>query len=60
MKNRTLLAISHRLATVQRANSIIVHDVGKAAAMGRHRDLVAQGGVYAHLANLPFASVAAM
>ncbi|BCW90381.1 Putative multidrug export ATP-binding/permease protein [Alphaproteobacteria bacterium SO-S41] len=60
MKNRTTLIIAHRLATVQRADRIIVLDAGKATAMGRHRDLVAQGGLYAHLANLQFASVANM
>jgi ATP-binding cassette subfamily B protein len=60
MKDRTTLIIAHRLATVQRADRIIVLDAGKAAAMGRHRELVAQGGLYAHLANLQFPSVAAM
>ena len=60
MKNRTTLVIAHRLATVQRADRIVVLDAGKAAAIGRHRELVAQGGLYAHLANLQFASVAAL
>ena len=60
MKNRTTLIIAHRLATVQRADRIIVLDAGQATAEGRHRDLVAQGGLYAHLANLQFASVSGM
>jgi ATP-binding cassette subfamily B protein len=58
MKNRTTLIIAHRLATVQRADRIVVLDGGKAVAMGRHRDLVAQGGLYAHLANLQFPGAA--
>lgn len=58
MKNRTTLVIAHRPATVQGADRIIVFDAGKATAMGRH--LVAQGGLYAHLANLQFAPFAAM
>jgi ATP-binding cassette subfamily B protein len=60
MKHRTTIVIAHRLATVQRADRIIVLDAGQATAQGRHRDLVAQGGLYAHLANLQFASVAAL
>jgi ATP-binding cassette subfamily B protein len=60
MKNRTTLIIAHRLATVQRADRIVVLDAGKATAEGRHRDLVAQGGLYAHLANLQFDQVAAL
>lgn len=60
MKNRTTLIIAHRLSTVQRADRIIVLDAGRAESEGRHRDLVAQGGLYAHLANLQFASVAAL
>jgi len=60
MKNRTTLIIAHRLATVQRADRIVVLDAGKATAVGNHRDLVAEGGLYARLANLQFAAVAAL
>lgn len=59
MKDRTTLIIAHRLATVQRADRIVVLEAGRAIAMGRHRDLVAEGGLYARLANLQFASAAA-
>ncbi len=59
MKDRTTLIIAHRLATVQRADRIVVLEAGRAIAMGRHRDLVAEGGLYARLADLQFASAAA-
>ncbi len=58
MKNRTTLIIAHRLATVQRADRIVVLEAGRAIAMGRHRELVAEGGLYAHLAGLQFAAAA--
>jgi ATP-binding cassette subfamily B protein len=54
MANRTTLVIAHRLATVQRADWIIVLDDGKVAEQGTHSELVAQGGLYAHLAKLQF------
>jgi ATP-binding cassette subfamily B protein len=54
MANRTTLVIAHRLATVQRADSIIVLDDGKVAEQGTHSELVAKGGLYAHLAKLQF------
>ena len=54
MKDRTTLVIAHRLATVQRANRIIVLDHGRIAEQGNHASLVALGGVYARLAALQF------
>ena len=60
MKDRTTLIIAHRLATVQRADRIVVLEAGRAIAMGRHRDLVAEGGLYARLADLQFATAAAL
>ena len=54
MANRTTLVIAHRLATVQRADWIIVLDDGQVAEQGTHSDLVAKGGLYAHLAKLQF------
>jgi ABC-type multidrug transport system fused ATPase/permease subunit len=56
MKNRTTLVIAHRLATVQRADRIIVMDQGRIVETGSHGELVRQDGLYAHLARLQFTS----
>ena len=56
MKNRTTLVIAHRLATVQRADRIVVMDQGRIVETGSHGELVKQDGLYAHLARLQFAS----
>ncbi len=52
--DRTTLVIAHRLATVRRADRIIVMDQGSVAEEGDHESLVKQGGIYAHLAELQF------
>ena len=54
MQGRTTLVIAHRLATVQKADLIVVLDHGRLVEQGTHAELVAQGGVYAGLAALQF------
>jgi ATP-binding cassette, subfamily B, bacterial len=54
MHKRTMLVIAHRLATVQKADRIIVLDGGKVVDSGRHADLVRRGGLYSRLAELQF------
>jgi ATP-binding cassette subfamily B protein len=59
MAGRTTLVIAHRLATVLRADRILVLDGGRVVEEGRHAELVAKGGLYARLAQLQFSANAA-
>ncbi len=54
MKDRTTLVIAHRLATVLKADRILVMDEGAIVEEGTHAELVARGGLYARLARLQF------
>ena len=56
MRDRTTLVIAHRLATVQKADLIVVLDHGCLVEQGTHAELVARGGVYAGLAALQFSA----
>jgi ATP-binding cassette, subfamily B, bacterial len=54
MQTRTTLVIAHRLATVLKADRILVLDQGRVVEEGTHQSLFQQGGIYAKLARLQF------
>jgi ATP-binding cassette subfamily B protein len=53
-RDRTTIIVAHRLATVKKADRILVFDEGRIVATGTHDNLVADGGLYARLARLQF------
>ena len=53
-EGRTTLVVAHRLATVRKADRIVVFDGGRIVAEGSHAELVGQDGLYARLARLQF------
>ena len=59
MDGRTTLVIAHRLATVTRADRILVLDGGRIVEEGTHQSLLSNGGIYSRLAELQFAPDAA-
>ncbi len=54
METRTTIVIAHRLATVLRADRIVVMEDGRVVEEGTHAALINQGGLYARLAELQF------
>src|SRR3546814_4240793 len=60
MAGRSTLVIAHRLATVLKADRILVIDEGRLVESGRHGELAASGGLYARLATLQFDQAAAL
>jgi len=56
MQGRTVIVIAHRLSTIRHADRIVVLDDGRIVQMGRHDELLEQGGLYAELYHLQFDS----
>ncbi|MCR4304144.1 MAG: lipid A export permease/ATP-binding protein MsbA [Gallionella sp.] len=57
MHGRTSLVIAHRLSTIEKADRIVVLQKGEIVETGTHAELLAKGGVYAHLHRIQFAAV---
>ncbi|MGB5461990.1 MAG: ABC transporter ATP-binding protein, partial [Aureibaculum sp.] len=58
-KNRTSIIIAHRLATIKKADKIIVLDKGEIVEMGTHRELLKQKGYYSKLYEIQFTTALA-
>ncbi|MHC9086103.1 lipid A export permease/ATP-binding protein MsbA [Luteimonas sp. RIT-PG2_3] len=54
MPDRTTLVIAHRLSTIEHADQVLVLDHGKLVEQGTHAELLARGGLYAHLHRMQF------
>ena len=52
LKDKTVMVIAHRMRTVANADKIVVLDDGKVSEMGTPTELMAKGGLYAHLVEL--------
>ena len=58
MKDRTVFVIAHRLSTIIHADKIVVMDQGKIIEIGKHEELLTQGGKYKYFYNMQFSSEA--
>ena len=54
MSQRTTIVVAHRLATVLKADKIVVLDKGQVEAIGTHAELISEDGLYRRLATLQF------
>ena len=58
--DRTTLVIAHRLSTVEHADQVLVLDAGRIVEQGTHAQLLARGGLYAHLHRMQFRETGAV
>jgi subfamily B ATP-binding cassette protein MsbA len=56
MKGRTTFVVAHRLSTIEGADRIVVMRDGRIQEVGKHSELLAKNGMYAHLYNIQFSS----